>query len=96
MLLFSAGLFKCPSLDFCISAFHLLDLLYLVRICRPNELALHVVNVPLRIHEVLLLLPFNLNWTKHLVVSHVDALLLVTLGPTPWDVLSLYVLLCQI
>lgn len=56
------------------------DLFDLVGVGSAYELAFHVINVALGIHEVLVLFPFNLYGSQHLVVPHVHALFLVILS----------------
>ena len=38
------------------------------------EVSLHVVDTPLGIHQILLILPFNLNHSHHNTVNHIDRL----------------------
>jgi len=45
-----------------------------LRISSANEISVHVVNVAFRVHQVLVLLAFNLNYAHYLIVDHVDGL----------------------
>ena len=50
--------------------------IHLVRIGSSDELALHVKDVSLGVHQVLLSFPLNLDGSEHLVVPQVHALLI--------------------
>ena len=43
-----------------------------LRIGRANEVGLHVVDAPLRIHQVLVVLALDLDHAHHHTVDHVD------------------------
>ena len=43
-----------------------------LRVCRSNEVCCHVVDSPLGIHQVLIVLTFDLNHSHHNTVNHVD------------------------
>lgn len=50
-----------------------------LRIRRPNEVRLHVINPPLRVHQVLVILPLNLYHAHDHAINHVDRLSFIIL-----------------
>lgn len=54
----------------------ILHLFKLVCIGSANEVSLHVVDVTLRVHQILLVFPFDLDAAHHYVVLYVDAFFL--------------------
>ena len=42
-----------------------------LRVGRPDEVSLHVVNAALRVHQVLILLPLDLDHAHDYAVNHV-------------------------
>jgi len=48
-----------------------------LRVCRPNEVRLHVINAALWVHQILVVLPLNLNHAHDDAIDHVNGLALV-------------------
>lgn len=65
-----------PESIISIPLFHLLEL---ISIRCANEVALHVVDVAIRVHQVLLVLPLDLDPPHYDVVLDVDTLLFLIL-----------------
>jgi hypothetical protein len=65
------------DLSFALSIGFLLFDIESLRVCGPNEVALHVVDFVLRVHQVLLIFPFNLDCPHHHAIKRIHYRLVV-------------------
>ena len=71
-LLIVAGLLLVELLVIHINIGILVEVLDALRVGSPYEVGLHVVYLAFRVHQVLLLFPFNLNHPHYHAINHVN------------------------